>query len=142
MIRIYFLVLVLIANFTVSAQKTQILPADPAFIAKYANFDFLGNFASVIDKDSANNYFLLDFSKLPTRFERVYFMNLSFSSDELINIGPDITRDQVCFMSNNKYNETSVLIIFDEIKKKVALTSSSWSDEKKSEWLKENDKYK
>ena len=142
MIRILFFTLIFIANLSVGAQSFGIQPDDPAFIAKYENFDFRGKFAATILKDDVNNYFLLDFSKLVTRFDRVYFLNLSFSSMELINIDPVITKEKVCFMSSQKYNEVEVLNLFEDLKNKVAGVSIAWSDDQKSEWLKENDKYK
>jgi len=138
---VLFFALMLLANITTSAQQIGVQPDDPSFVAKYADLDFNGKFATTIIKDDANNYFLLDFSLLPTRFDRVFFMNLSFSSEEIINIDPVVTRNRVCFMSNQKYSEVDVLKIFDEIKGKVVAISSSWSDDKKAEWLKDNDKY-
>lgn len=142
MIRILFFSLIFIARLTVSAQNFSIQPDDPAFISKYENFDFKGKFAATVFKDEANSYFLLDFSKLTSRFDRVYFLNLSFSATELINIDPSVTKDKVCFMSNEKYNEVDVLKVFDELNIRVAGISNSWPDNQKSEWLKDNDKYK
>jgi hypothetical protein len=142
MIRNLFLGLSLIVGLSLSAQKSEILPADPAFIAKYANFDFKGNFSAAISEDDTKNYFILDFSKFPTRFERVYFMNLSFSSDEIVNIDSDIAKDRICFMAYKKYKAADVSKIFDEIKTKVTLVASSWSEDKKAQWLSVNDKYK
>ena len=142
MIRVFIFTLSLLVNLTLSAQQSEINPAYPGFITKYANFDFKGSFAAAIDKDAANNYFLIDFSKLNSRFERVYFMNLSFSYDEIINIDPDINKNRVCFMSHKNYSVADVLKTFDAIKEKVLLTSSSWSEDKESQWLNVNDKYK
>jgi hypothetical protein len=140
--RVIFLFVMLVALLTVRAQEVGVTPGDPAFMEKYAKFDFKGKFAAAIDKDAANNYFLLDFSKLPARFERVYFMNLSFSSDKLVNIDPDIAKSRVCFMSSNKFTVDEVIKTLDEIKEKVSSVASSWPEDKKSTWLKENDKYK
>jgi hypothetical protein len=142
MIRTFFISLVLITNLAVRAQQPGIQPDDPAFILKYENFDFHGKFAAMIGKDEANNYFLADFSKLPSRFDRVYFMNLSFSSPELVNIDPVITKDKVCFKASVKNNETEVIKLLEGIEQKVMATSSSWTEAAKSDWLKNNDKYK
>jgi hypothetical protein len=140
--RVIFLFVMLGAIMTVRAQLVDVKPDDPAFIGKYAKFDFHGKFAQAIDKDEVNNYFLLDFSKLPERFERVYFMNLSFSSDKLINVDPDLTKSRVCFMASSKFTVDEVIKTLDEIKEKVLSIASTWPEDKKSEWLKENDKYK
>jgi hypothetical protein len=140
--RILFLAIILFANLAVCAQQTGVEPNDPAFIAKYATFDFKGNFSSAIDKDAAKNYFLVDFSRLPSRFDRVYFMDLSFSANEIVNIDPVITKDRVCFSASKKYSEDEVVKIFGELEKKVKDASSAWSEDKKSAWLQKNDKYK
>ncbi|MEI7897501.1 MAG: hypothetical protein WCJ26_10735 [bacterium] len=142
MIRILSLSLLLIANVMVHGQQADFNPGDPDFVAKYAGFDFKGSFAANIEHDSMNNYYLLDFSMLPTRFERVYFMNRSFLSEEIVNIDPDVLKNRVCFSASTKYGVTDVLKIFNEIKVKVSITASSWSDAEKLEWLKANDKYK
>lgn len=140
--RILILALLLMAMLELNAQSPAFQVDDPAFIARYANFDFKGKFVAEIGKESPNTYFLLDFSTLSTRFERVYFMNLSFSSDELINIDPDITKNRVCFMSNDKYPVHEVLELFEQLKANVRSVSTSWQEEQKFEWLKGNDKYK
>jgi len=127
---------------TIIAQEAGVQPGDPAFVAKYAGLDFKGKFALAIEQTPSNNYFLVDFSILPVRFERVYFINLTFSSDKLINIDPDISKDRVCFMANSKYSETDILEIFEDLKKKVDEKSASWSENMKAEWLQRNDKYK
>lgn len=142
MTRITFTILMLVVNLTMRGQDYGIQPGSPGFISNYADADFKGKFSLLIGSDAANNYFLLDFSRLPSRFERVYFMNLSFGENELINIDPDITKSRVCFMVNNKYSESEAIKIFEDIEKEVNHVSKSWTNEMKAEWLKENDKYK
>ena len=141
MMRVLFLSMILAVNITLHAQQTIINPADPAFIAKYAKVDFGGKFAMVIEKDLANNYFLVDYSRLPSRFERVCFMNLTFSYKELVNIDPVINKSRVCFLVSTTYSEKEILKIFDQIKEDVLQKSGSWSDNQKAEWMKINDKY-
>ena len=142
MIRNLFLTLTLMACLTLNAQQNDVLPGDPAFTAKYADVDFKGNFTLAVGKDASNNYYLVDFSKFASRFERVYFMNLSFSYDELISIDADITKNRVCFKAGLKYAGPEVIKIFDEIKNKVTITAAAWSDDREHQWLNANDKYK
>lgn len=137
-----FITMILSAHLTLVGQDKAIQPGSRDFTAKYADFDFKGKFAVLIDNDETNNYYLLDFTKLPTRFERVYFMNLSFRSVEIVNIDPDITGSRVCFMSNRKYSASETIKLFEELKRTVNIPATSWSDTRKTEWLKVNDKYK
>ena len=141
MLRALFLAMVLITNLGLHAQVEGIQPNEPSFISKYADMDFKGKFALPIEQNALNNYYLLDFSKLPSRFEKVYFMNLTFSSGELINIDPVITKSRICFMSNKLYPEAEVIAVFEKIKKAVGDTTAAWTDARKTEWLKGNDKY-
>ncbi len=134
--------LILLGAFAMNAQNTGIDPGDASFIQKYQNFDFKGRFAVMIDHQDQNNYYLLDFSQFSSRFEKVYFMNLSFSNYRIINIDPDIAKSRVCFMSNVKYSETEVVAIFDDLKKNTSAIANQWTVEEKAKWLKENDKYK
>ena len=134
--------LLFLGTLTINAQNGGIQPDDPSFIKRYENFDFKGQFAVLIDKDTRNNYFLLDFSKFSSRFERVYFMNLSFTSSKIVNIDPHITRDRICFISSQIYNEADIVKIFDELRSKTNDISVTWSQDEKSKWLKENDKHK
>ena len=97
--RIILFSFILFAALTIRAQKEGINPGDPSFNKKYENFDFKGQFAVLVYKTGDYNYLLLDFSKFSTRFERIYFMNLSFTSDKLINIDSDIAKNEVWFKS-------------------------------------------
>jgi len=117
-------------------------PEDPGFPDQYAGYDFKDRFVALIVSDDLCNYYLVDFSKLPARFERVYFMNLSFNADQIVNIRVDAERNIVCFKARFKYSETEIEKVFDDLKQKTNDTATLWSANKKTEWLKENDKYK
>ena len=135
----------LLGTGTIFAQKNneiQIDPGNPAFQASYRNFDFKGNFASLILQDAENNYFLVDFSKLPGKYEKVYFMNLSFNEDKIVNIDSDLSHDKIWFLANKKYQKQDILKVFTSLKEKTDLSSKTLTDEQKSSWLIANDKYK
>ena len=124
------------------AQQFNIDPNDPAFIKKYASFDFKGKFAVKTECDDRNNYYLLDFSLLPGRFEKVYFLNLSFKTTEIINLDANISRDKIWFLSDKRNPEKQVIELFLDLKKRSLEAATSYSDQQKAQWLKDNDKYK
>ncbi|MEI7662219.1 MAG: hypothetical protein WCK34_08475 [Bacteroidota bacterium] len=142
MTRISFIILLVFSAIASLGQADGILPGDPGFRQKYADFDFKGKFAVVIEKDVANNYYLLDFSKLPARFDRVYFMNLSFGNYKIINVDPVVTENKVCFMAARQYDEIEIATIFEELKTKTSGLAATWTEEEKKMWLTKNDKYK
>ena len=120
-----------VGSFELSAMKTQV-----------EEFNFDGKFAHRMNGDSVNNYYLINLSKLPSRFERVYFMNLSFGCGELINIDPDIAGRSLFFMSKKSYQESEILRQLNHLCDSTVNTSALWALEEKAEWLKSNDKYK
>ena len=127
---------------SVKAQQFNIDPNDSVFIRKYASYDFKGKFAVKAESDDRNNYYLLDFSNLPGRFERVYFLNLSFKTTEIINLDANISRDKIWFLSDKRNPEKQVIDLFLDLKKRSLEAATVYSDQQKAQWLKDNDKYK
>jgi hypothetical protein len=130
---------------TASAQQAtevQIEPSNPAFQETYRNFDFRGKFSARVLQDTENNYFLVDFSKLTVKYEKVYFMNLSFNEGRIVNLDGDLSHDKIWFGANRKYPEQDILNLFTELKDKTEHSSQALDSEQKSAWLKANDKYK
>ncbi|HPS63876.1 MAG TPA: hypothetical protein PLK82_12490 [Bacteroidales bacterium] len=140
--RTAFLTMLLLFAGVICAQKPAIQPDDPAFRDQYKHFNFHGAFAVMIDQDEISRYFLVNLAELPSRFERVWFMNLAFQSDKVVNIDPDLAKDWICFKSSGCHASDSVLRVFNELKVKTQEKAAEWPDSKKSLWLKENDKYK
>ena len=54
-------------------QSGWIDPGDSVFNARYAQIPFGDRFAMQVLKSDWKNYFLVDLSKLPSRYERVFF---------------------------------------------------------------------
>src|SRR5512138_1053258 len=77
-------------------------PADPAFRAKYDRISFGDQFSLMVHSDSQNNYFIVDLTRLPTKFEKVYFMNLVFKESKVVNIDSDLGKDRLWFLSNKR----------------------------------------
>jgi len=123
------------------AQQSNIDPSDTSFVQKYASFDFKGKFAVKAEEDERNNYYLIDFTLLPGRFEKVYFMNLTFKSTEIVNLDPDISRDRIWFLADKKHSEKQVLDLLFDLKKRTIKAATSLTEQEKVKWLKENDKY-
>jgi hypothetical protein len=124
------------------AQEVNIDPADTLFNAKFASFEFKSRFAVMAETDALNNYYLVDFSKLPGRFDRVWFMNLVFQHPEVVNIDPVIQKEKLWFQSNKRYPEKDIIDLLDSLMKKTTEVAKSMTEPEKTGWLKKNDKYK
>jgi hypothetical protein len=128
--------------FAQEKQEVRIDPGNPAFQESYRNFDFKGNFAALVTHDADNNFYLVDFSKLPGKYDKVCFMNFCFGEDKIVNIDGDLSHDKIWFLANKKYTEQEVLKIFSSVREKTEKSSQLLNEEQKSVWLKANDKYK
>ena len=117
-------------------------PDDPAFREKFSHLDFDGKFSIMAASDQVNNYYMADFTRLPLKFEKVYFLNLVFSCGKIVNIDPDLTQDRIWFLASNKYSIKEINQLFNELKEKTLKKSSGMTDEQKAGWMKDNDKYK
>jgi hypothetical protein len=124
------------------AQEVYINPQDPGFRAKYKDVDFAGRFSVVAVSDQDNNYYIVDFTKLPTRFDKIYFINLVFKGDKVVNIDPDLDQDRVWFLAVKTTKEQVVHDYLLNLKKKTEEAAAAMTTEEQSEWLKKNNKYK
>lgn len=116
-------------------------PADPAFRAQYKDLAFGDHFVLKVISDEKNNYYIVDFSKLPTRFEKVYFMNLVFKKDKIVNIDSDISQSQVWFLASESCQVSTVEELMDSLRNETVKANASFSEDQREKWLKENDKY-
>ncbi len=115
---------------------------DPGFHAKYASFDFNERFAVRIQSDRINNYYLINMASFSNRFEKVWFMNLTFSEHQLVNVDPDITKSYVVFTSPVTFQEKEILKLLDDLKERTVKKSATMTDEERERWLGKNDKYR
>jgi hypothetical protein len=123
------------------AQDIYINPQDSSFRAKYATVEFGDRFAVLVLSDQAHDYYLVDFSQLTGEFEKVYFMNLVFKGDKVVNIDGDLTRDRIWFSAVKGSGEEAIRNYFTGLKKKCERASESFTETEKTEWLKKTNKY-
>jgi hypothetical protein len=137
--------LILALSFSVlsaSAQENGFNPSDPGCAERYAKFDFQGKFAALVFSDKVNNYYLVNFSLLPTRFEKIWFMNMAFKNGKVVNIDPNVSRSQVWFQSNLKYPSDEILLLFGQLRTRTGEAAVDLNGQQQEKWLRENDKYK
>lgn len=105
-------------------------------------YSFNGAFAIFIRDDETSNYFMVDGAILPSRFERIYFMELSFCFSELVNMGFNPDCERISFKADKRYDRSAILSRLTDCKDKTRQISGVWSNEQKIKWLQEHDKYK
>jgi hypothetical protein len=117
-------------------------PEDPAFREKFSTLDFDKKFYLLAVTDEVNYYYMADFTQMPDKFERVYFINLVYQSDKIVNIDHDLSQSRVWFLVNKKYSKKEVGEEFDLLKDKTITASSTMTKEEKNAWMMKNEKFK
>jgi hypothetical protein len=141
--RLYFILLLFfIGSQAISQEVAHINPADPQFRAKYETLSFDNKFVLLAESDPTNNYYIADFSTFSSKFEKVYFLSLVFTSRKIVNIDGDLNQDRIWFLSNKKFSEKETIQEFETLKEQTLKAASGMTEEAKAKWLSENDKYK
>ena len=118
-----------------------VAPSDPDFRAKYADVEFGENIAVKVIESQAKNYFIVDLTKFNSRFEKIWYINLVFKEEKIVNIDPDIANDRLWFQASRQYDESDVLELFASLKEKTDQVSLKMTLQEKKEWMVKNDKY-
>lgn len=129
----------------IMAQEVSVLPIDPSnpeFRAKFDKLEFNDRFAVLAASDESNHYFLADFSKFQTRFEKIWFLNLVFQDAIIVTIDSAIELDRFWFLSKRIYSEEQVLDEMDALKTSTFKRSEEMTEDEKAEWMGIHDKYK
>ena len=101
---------------------------------------FEGRFCITQPSDSDFDYYVVDLDKLESRFEKVYFLNLTYQDSKIINIDPDITKRQLWFKSYYLDEKTEIIRLMEDFRTKARNASLSMSGEEQDSWLMKNDK--
>jgi hypothetical protein len=104
--------------------------------------DFEGRFSVMSQSDENYDYYVIDLTRFTDRFERVYFMNLTYDDNRLVNLDADIEKDQTWFKTYYTNNEKVMTCLFNDLKEKTQETAQKMSPAERSEWLAVHDKFK
>lgn len=88
------------------------------------------------------DYYAIDMTKFRDRFERVYFVGLSYDDLKVVNVDSDIEKDQICFKTFYQNKEAEITCIFKDLKDKTSQAGQTMTADEKSAWLAKNDKFK
>lgn len=104
--------------------------------------EFHGRFSVLFHSDENYDYYVIDLTGFRDRFEKVYFMNLTYADSRIVNIDSDLNKDQTMFKSYYTNKETDITCLFKDLKEKTEQASLTMSAEERSTWLAANDKFK
>jgi hypothetical protein len=142
--RIVFLILLSVMFMTANSQSEYktIGINPPANSLVFNQKEFGDRFSVLFNSEGDYDYYVIDLTKLNDRFERVYFMNLTYLDQKLINLDSDVEKAQIWFKVYHEYNETEITCLFNDLKEKAARASLEMTAGDKSAWLTKNDKFK
>ena len=124
------------------AQDIYINPQDSSFRAPFEKIVFGDRFSVLAISDATNNYYIADFTQLPSMFEKVWFMEQIFKDNQVVNIDGDLEHHQIWFMAKKGVSSAIVEDYLSALKKKCLEKSSQLTEAEKTEWMKKNNKYK
>lgn len=140
MTRTLFATLFLLFSLALPAQE-MFRPGEFSFDTRYDTVNMNGQFAIRALSDPGTSYYLIDLTVLPSRFARVYFMETSFSSANLVNVDPDLSKKRIWFKTPLNIPEPGVLAELNLFRDDAVQKANLWTPTQQAEWLQANDKY-
>ncbi len=134
--------LMLIAGFSRGQDASESLSAPvPESVLVFDQKDFNGKFAVLAISEGDFDYYVTDLTRLDDRFQKVYFLNLTYNDPRLVNIDPDISKSPIWFKVHFQYKEPEMTCLLDDLMKDAVATGQNWTDAEKSQWLAKFDKF-
>jgi hypothetical protein len=137
--KILFLLMIISGYSSYAQQDLGVDESAPRLVFNQA--DFGDKFAVLADDDQSYNYFVTDLTKLPTRFQKVYFLNSVYSDHQVISIDSDLSKDQLWFKVPATMTERDALCKFDDLKSEAVKAENSMTPEERLSWLAGHDKF-
>lgn len=128
----------LLLSFTGNSQEI-IYNNEP--VLEFSQDDFGDRFCVMAQGDSDASYYVIDQTKLPGEFGRIYFLNLIYQDNKVVNIDPDIHDDQMWYKASSSYTDEEIVCLMDELREKTIQKESSLNQDEKASWLKKNSKF-
>lgn len=118
----------------------EILYRDDA-ILEFNQEEFDGRFCVLGERTGENNYYVADLTRFPDRFSRIYFLNLVFKEQIVVNIDPNIEKDQLWFKSHVTFPEEDVICRMDELLEETLESQQGMTEGERAAWMEKYDKY-
>jgi hypothetical protein len=113
--------------------------SDP--LLTYDQSQFNGRFAVMALSQEDFDYYVTDITKFSGRFEKIYFLNLTYGDNRIVNIDADIEKPQLWFKAHYQYSQNEMTCLLDDFMKETNKISLSWTESDKAAWLQKFDKF-
>jgi len=136
---LFFLLLVISGLQVFSQQASFSGDSEPRLV--FNQGDFGERFAVLADYDREYNYFVTDLTKMPSRFQRVYFLNLVFADQQVISLDSDLSKDQLWFKVPSALTEQEAVCKFDDLRAEAMKAENGMTENERQQWLAGHDKF-
>ena len=143
--KIVLLMLLTITMNVVIGQTTENTVSDDRdknFTLAFNQMEFGDRFCVLYSTDDVYDYYVIDLTKLESQFERIYFFNLTYEEQRIINLDGDIDKDQTWYKTYYLNKEEEITCLFNDLKEKAHKASSDMTEVERSAWLMKNNKFK
>jgi len=104
--------------------------------------DFEERFSVFYSSEGDYDYYAIDLTKLGGQFERVYFMNLTYTDSRIVNLDADLEKDQTWFKAYYQYTNEEITCLFNDLKEKTEQAVLKMTEGEKSAWMEKCNKFK
>ena len=117
--------------------------AKSELLSKAKSADYGHNISAKLFQDEKNSYFAVDVSKLPSKYEKIRILELSFADNALVSIGSDDSMKYYFFLVNNTLKKSADEIekLFNEYSIQSKTELQAMNEEQIRLWLIQHDKY-
>ena len=102
---------------------------------------FGDQFSAMVVEDLEYNYYVVDLTKFSSRFEKIYFLNLIYQDQKVVNIDPDVDGLQMWFKAYDRFDINEITCLLNDQKDQAIEAGASFTDAERSKWLESHDKY-
>lgn len=124
------------------AEGTKVASNEQTPVPLVFNQQEFGERFSVLTYTDVNyDYYAVDLTKLGGKFERVYFMNLTYEDPRLVNLDADLSKEQTWFKSYYTNKEDVITCLLKDLREKTDKASISMTSDEKSAWMNKYNKF-
>lgn len=116
-------------------------PSDREFAKRYDTLEMNGAFCVSVAESGALRYYLADFSKLPDRFKKIWFINLVHADSKVVSADVHIEHARVWFQASVTIPSKEVIDRMNELLNSTLETAAGMTLLEQEDYLKKNDKY-
>jgi len=123
------------------SQEFNFDPSDPEFSKRYDTLEMNGAFCVSVAVSGATRYYLADFTRLPDRFKKIWFINLVHADSKVVSADVHIEHSRVWFQSSVTIPSKEVIDRMNELLNSTLATAAGMTPVEQENYLKKNDKY-